>query len=54
MVLVVDNGFRFLERAVEILNRDRQIFLATNADQAYELAEKTGVFRGAGKSQSAR
>jgi CheY-like chemotaxis protein len=42
MILVVDDDVLFLERASKILNRDRQVFLATDSKQAFELAEDLG------------
>lgn len=42
MILVVDDDPIFLEKAREVLNRDRQVFLASNAAQAYELARTLG------------
>ena len=42
MILVVDQDVSFLERAREILNRDRQVLLAFDAKQAFLLAERLG------------
>ena len=42
MILVVDNDVSFLELASKILNRDRQVFLAFDAQQAFQLAEHLG------------
>src|SRR5437016_3358012 len=42
MILVVDNDPTFLDNAREILNRDRQVFLAADAKQAFKLAEDLG------------
>jgi CheY-like chemotaxis protein len=42
MILVVDDDVLFLERASKILNRDRQVFLATDSKLAFELAEDLG------------
>jgi len=42
MILVVDNDVSFLELASKILNRDRQVFLAIDAQQAFQLAEHLG------------
>ena len=42
MILVVDNDGAFLEQAQEILNRIRQVFLASDADRAFELARELG------------
>jgi len=42
MILVVDDDFSFLELASKLLNRDRQVFLATDAKQAFELAKHLG------------
>jgi len=39
MILVVDDDEAFLEQAQEILNRNRQVFLASDADRAFELAQ---------------
>ena len=43
MILVVDDDFSFLELASKILNRERQVFLATDAKQAFELATHLGL-----------
>ena len=40
MILVVDHDPEVLDRAREILNRDRQVFLASSADEAYELVRR--------------
>jgi DNA-binding response OmpR family regulator len=40
MILVVDDDEAFLEQAQEILNRNRQVFLASDADRAFELARE--------------
>ncbi len=42
MILVVNHDPVFLEKAREILNRDRRVFLASNSTQAYELARTLG------------
>jgi CheY-like chemotaxis protein len=42
MILVVNDDPTFLEKAREILNRDRRVFLASPATQAYELARTLG------------
>jgi len=42
MILVVDDDDAFLEQAQEILNRTRQVFLASDADRALELARELG------------
>jgi DNA-binding response OmpR family regulator len=42
MILVVDDDLAFLEKAREILNRDRQVFLASDAKHAFRLAEDLG------------
>jgi len=42
MILVADNDASFLELAGSILNRDRQVFLALDAQQAFQLAEHLG------------
>lgn len=42
MILVVDNDVAFLELASKILNRDRQVFLASDAQHAFELAQRLG------------
>ena len=42
MILVVDHDPEVLEKAREILNRDRQVFLASTAEQAFELVERLG------------
>ncbi|HLJ49111.1 MAG TPA: response regulator [Bryobacteraceae bacterium] len=43
MILVVDNDSSFLELASKTLNRDRQVLLASNAEQAFELAKQVGL-----------
>jgi CheY-like chemotaxis protein len=42
MILVVDDDLSFLELASKILNRDRQVFLASDPQQAFQLAEHLG------------
>ena len=42
MILVVDDDFSFLELASKILNRDRQVFLATDGTKAFEMAKHLG------------
>ena len=42
MILVVDNDPEVLERAAQILNRDRQVFLASSAEQAFEMVQRLG------------
>ncbi|HEV2689540.1 MAG TPA: response regulator [Bryobacteraceae bacterium] len=42
MILVVDHDPDVLEKAREILNRDRQVFLASTAKQAYEMVQRIG------------
>jgi two-component system phosphate regulon sensor histidine kinase PhoR len=42
MILVVDDDEAFLEQAQEILNRNRQVFLASDADRAFELVRELG------------
>ena len=42
MILVVDDDLSFLELASKILNRDRQVFLAFDARQAFQLAKHLG------------
>src|SRR5581483_5674449 len=42
MILVVDDDPKFLEKAREILNRTRQVFLASTARRAYKLAQDLG------------
>jgi len=42
MILVVDDDISFLELASQILNRDRQVFLAFDAQQAFQLAKHLG------------
>jgi DNA-binding NarL/FixJ family response regulator len=42
MILIVDDDPIFLEEAGKVLNRDRQVFLAINAQQGFMLAEKLG------------
>jgi len=40
MILVVDHDPEVLEKAREVLNRDRQVFLAATAQQAFELVKR--------------
>jgi|SRR5579871_5832378 len=42
MILVVDDDLSFLDLASKILNRDRQVFLAVDAQQAFQLAQRLG------------
>jgi CheY-like chemotaxis protein len=42
MILVVDHDPEVLEKAQEILNRDRQVFLASTAIQAFEMVQRLG------------
>ena len=42
MILVVDHDPEVLERAAQILNRDRQVFLASTAKQAFEMVQRLG------------
>jgi CheY-like chemotaxis protein len=42
MILVVDNDPTVLDKAQQILNRERQVFLATNAARALELSGNLG------------
>jgi DNA-binding response OmpR family regulator len=42
MILVVDHDPEVLEKAREILNRDRQVFLASTAKQAFEMVQRFG------------
>ena len=42
MILVVDDDPSFLHKAQEILNRTRQVFLASTSKQAYALAQDLG------------
>jgi two-component system sensor histidine kinase/response regulator len=42
MILVVDDDLSFLELASKILNRDRQVFLAFDAQQAFQLTKHLG------------
>ena len=42
MILVVDHDPEVLERAREILNRDRQVFLASTSEQAFEMVQRLG------------
>ena len=42
MILVVEDDPALLEEARKILNRDRRVFLAANAKQAFKLAEDLG------------
>lgn len=42
MILVVDHDPEVLEKAREVLNRDRQVFLASTASQAFSMVERLG------------
>jgi len=42
MILVVDDDVSFLELASNILNKDRQVFLAFDPQQAFQLAKHVG------------
>ena len=42
MILIVDDDPQFLDKARQILNRDRQVFLASNSYQAFALAQNLG------------
>ncbi|HTW63417.1 MAG TPA: response regulator [Bryobacteraceae bacterium] len=42
MILVVDHDPEVLEKAEHILNRDRQVFLASTASQAFEMVQRLG------------
>ena len=42
MILVVDHDPEVLERAAQILNRDRQVFLASTGEQAFEMVQRLG------------
>src|SRR6266853_6920612 len=42
MILVVDHDPEVLEKAAQILNRDRQVFLASTAKQAFEMVQRLG------------
>jgi PleD family two-component response regulator len=42
MILVVDHDPEVLERAREILNRDRQVFLASTSQQAFDMVQRLG------------
>ena len=42
MILVVDNDPEVLDKAREILNRDRQVFLASSAKTAFDMVERLG------------
>src|SRR5437868_15514837 len=42
MILVVDHDPEVLERAAQILNRDRQVFLASAGEQAFEMVQRLG------------
>lgn len=42
MILVVDDDPSFLHKAQQILNRERQVFLASNSRQAFTLAQDLG------------
>jgi CheY-like chemotaxis protein len=42
MILVVDNDATVLDQAQQILNRDRQVFLADDPSRAMELAGNLG------------
>jgi DNA-binding response OmpR family regulator len=40
MILVVDHDPEILEQARKILNRDRQVFLASTTERAFEMANE--------------
>jgi CheY-like chemotaxis protein len=40
MILVVDDDLTDLERAQDVLNRNRQVFLASDSKHGFELARK--------------
>lgn len=40
MILVVDHDPEVLDKAQQILNRDRQVFLASTSKQAFEMMER--------------
>ena len=42
MILVVDHDPDALEQARNILNRDRQVFLASTAEQALDMVQRLG------------
>jgi CheY-like chemotaxis protein len=42
MILVVDHDPEVLETAAQILNRDRQVFLASTGEQAFEMVQRLG------------
>ena len=42
MILIVDDDPAFLEKARQILNRDRQVFLTSDSRQAFRLAQDLG------------
>ncbi|HXI43572.1 MAG TPA: response regulator, partial [Bryobacteraceae bacterium] len=42
MILVVDHDPEALEKARDILNRDRHVFLASSADEALALVQRIG------------
>lgn len=42
MILVVDDDPTFLEKARQLLNRTRQVFLASTSKQAFTLAQDLG------------
>ena len=42
MILVVDHDPEVLEQAQKILNRDRQVFLASTAAQALDMVQRLG------------
>jgi CheY-like chemotaxis protein len=44
MILVVDHDPEVLDMAAKILNRDRQVFLATTAKQAFETFARLNGF----------
>lgn len=42
MILIVDDDPAFLERAKQVLNRERRVFFASNSQQAFRLAQDLG------------
>jgi len=43
MILIVDDDHTFLEKAQKLLNRERQVFLASTSRQAFHLAQDLGI-----------
>jgi hypothetical protein len=54
VILVVDQDPEILEQASRILNRDRQVFLASNGEKAFEMGDDWLLGRIGGSGTSRR